>query len=155
MKKEAILNQIKLAKNLHLDWVYKAKSLINEKSVLDIAPVSPNECLFGQWFYGEGQKLSSLSNNPLECMTNMANLHKSLHDTYFDIFKIYAPDESKKSLMGKLFGEKKRTISPEEIAFAATQLTKLESLSQTLLDELGRLERRIVAVSDEKLEALG
>lgn len=155
MKKEEILNQIKLAKNLHLDWVYKAKSLIEEKSVQDFAPVSPNECLFGQWFYTQGQKLSGLSNNPLECMTNMAQLHKNLHDAYFNVFKIYAPDQSKKPLLSKLFGEKKRIIADEDKSYAKSELQRLESLSKELLEELSRLERRIVAVSDEKLEALG
>lgn len=155
MKKEEILNQIKLAKNLHLDWVYKAKSLIEEKSVQDFAPVSPNECLFGQWFYTQGQKLSGLSNNPLECMTNMAQLHKNLHDAYFNVFKIYAPDQSKKPLLSKLFGEKKRIIAEEDKSYAKSELQRLESLSKELLEELSRLERRIVAVSDEKLEALG
>jgi len=156
MEKEAVIAQIKIAKNAHIDWVYKAKSLIDSKGAKEnFAPVSSQDCVFGQWFYTEGQKLGTLSNNPLECMKNITQLHQSIHDIYLSIFTKYSPQEVKKPLFSKLFSEKKRVLDSDDLAFVESEFKKLELLSSELLDELSRLERRIVAVSDEKIVALG
>ena len=156
MKKEDILTQIKNAKNSHIDWVYKAKTLMNTKEGKEnFIPIDTKECGFAKWFFTEGQKLSALSNNPLECMENISQIHHNMHDIYFAIFIMYYPDESKKALFSKFFGEKKRVLDEDEVAFVLLKLKKLEEFSNELLDELNRLERRIVAVSDEKIEGLG
>jgi len=156
MKKEEVLAQLKIAKSAHTDWLYKAKSLVNLKEGKEnFAPVSSQECAFGKWFYEEGQKLSSLSNNPLECMKNIAQLHQTIHDIYFNIYSTYYPEETKKGLLSKIFTQKKQALSEFDLDFVAFEFKKLEALSTELLDELSRLERRIVAVSDEKIEALG
>ena len=156
MKKEEVLAQLKIAKSAHADWLYKAKILVNSKEDKEnLTPMSAQECLFGQWFYVEGQKLSALSNIPLESMKNIADLHQYIHEIYLNIFAVYYPKEDKSGFFSKYFTQNKKVLSELEIESVTYELKKLEALSSELLEEISRLERRIVAVSDEKIETLG
>jgi Chemoreceptor zinc-binding domain len=155
MTKEEVLKHLKTAKNVHTDWVHKAKSLMNGAgSREDLVPVTSHECDFGKWFYYDGQRLSALSNNPLTCMKNIDQLHEKFHTAYRNVFEVYFPEEKKTGLISKLFGEKHKTLSPEEMEFVDAEFRELASVSQEMLDELNRLERRLEAVSDEKIESL-
>lgn len=155
MKKEEVLAQLKLAKSVHADWLYKAKILASTKDTKEnFTPLDYSKCPFGEWFKSEGQKLSALSNIPLECMQNIIELHQNIHETYFKIFSMYYPEVIKKGLLSKLFVQKKQILDEDESAFVSLELKKIETLSAEILDDLGRLERRVVAVSDEKIEAL-
>jgi len=155
MKKEDVLGHLRSAKSAHIKWVQKAKLLINGLDVKENAiPVDSTECNFGKWFYSDGQVLNALSNNPLECMQKIERLHFTLHDSYLSIFNIYFAQEKKTSFFGKLFGSKRRELSQTEIQLAHENYDKLEKISNELLDEINRLERRLIAVSDEKIESL-
>jgi len=151
MKKEEALKYLRDAKASHVKWVQRAKMLINGVNVEeDAIPVNSTECQFGVWFYNEGQKLNSLSNNPLECMKNIEKLHFELHDIYFHIFHIYF-NNHKKGFLAKLFGQKK-DVTQAEISMAKDYYIRLESISAKLLDEINRLERRLIAIPEEKIE---
>jgi hypothetical protein len=153
MKKEDALKYLRDAKASHVKWVQRAKMLINGVEIeKDAIPVNSTECKFGIWFYDEGQKLNSLSNNPLECMTNIEKLHFELHDIYFHIFHIYF-NKPKKGLLAKLFGQKK-DVTAAELNMAKDYYAKLELVSEKLLDEINRLERRLIAVPDDKTELI-
>lgn len=155
MKKEDVLNHLRAAKAAHIKWVQKAKLLINGVDIKEEAiPMDSTECKFGKWFYSDGQILNALSNNPLECMQKIESLHFKLHDTYLSIFKIYFLQEKKNGFFSKLFGIKRKVTSQDEIQLAHDYYEKLEKISVELLDEINRLERRLVAVSDEKIEVL-
>jgi hypothetical protein len=155
MKKEEILNHLRAAKAAHVKWVQKAKLLINGVDVKeDSIPVDSTECNFGKWFYKEGQILNALSNNPLECMQKIESLHFEIHNTYLHIFNIYFSEEKKGGFFSKLFNLKRKKLSQVEIELAQQHYAKLEGISVELLDEINRLERRLVAVADEKIEAL-
>jgi len=156
MKKEEVIAQLKTAKSAHADWLYKAKSLVNLKEGKEnFAPINSHECIFGEWFYGDGQKLSALPNNPMECMNNIALLHQTIHEIYYNIYRTHYPEEIKKTFFSKFFAENKKVLTEFDTQFVLFEFKKLEALSAELLEELSRLERRIVAVSDEKIEALG
>jgi len=153
MNKEHILEHLRSAKSAHIKWVQKAKLLINGIEVKeDAIPVDSTECKFGQWFYGDGQVLNALSNNPVECMTKIEQLHFNLHDVYMNIFNIYF-NKPKGGFLSKLFG-KKNTLDDYEIDKAKQYYANLEIISKELLDEINRLERRLIAVPDERIKQL-
>jgi len=157
MKKEDVLSHLQSAKSAHIKWLDKAKLLINGLDLQDsIIPIDSKECSFGKWFYGDGQKLKSLSNNPLECMQNMEELHFNFHDKYLNIFNIYFADTKKAGFFSKLVGSKKRKVINEEETFLAESYhIEMKMISQNLIEEINRLERRLTAVSNEKIESLG
>ena len=153
MNKEHVLEHLRTAKSAHIKWVQKAKLLINGIEVNENAiPVDSTECKFGQWFYSDGQILNALSNNPLECMTKIERLHFNLHDVYMNIFNIYF-NKPKDGFFAKLFG-KKKVLNEDEISKAAQYYDNLELISKELLEEINRLERRLLAVSEEKIKQL-
>jgi len=153
MKKDIILRQLRSAKAAHISWVQKAKLLIEgveiDKSAI---PINSTECQFGQWFYSDAQKLNGLRNNSLDCMENIENYHAQLHDTYLQIFKLYYLVENK-GFFAKLFTGKKK-ISEETTQKGREYFLQLEKISKELLLEIGRLERRVIAISDEEIETL-
>jgi len=155
MKKEDVLEHLRAAKLAHIKWVQKAKLLINGVDVEENAiPVDSTECAFGKWFYTDGQVLNALSNNPLECMNKIETLHFSLHDKYLDIFNIYFAKDKKAGFFAKLLGMKRKPVSDAEQQLAQDYYETMEKISKELLDEISRLERRLVAVSSEKIESL-
>lgn len=156
MNKEAVLQNIKKAKVAHKEWAEKAKRIISTNETKEsLLPESAHECEFGVWFHGDAQKLSSLSNNPLSCMQNIERLHKSVHDLYGAVFYAYYPQEQKSGLISKLFGEKAKKLNEDEQSVVSEQIALLESHSEEILEELSRLERRLEAVSEEKIASLG
>ncbi len=154
MEKEIVLNHLRTAKAAHIRWVQKAKLLINGLDVdEDAIPVDSTECKFGKWFYSDGQVLNALSNNPLECMSKIESLHFQLHDIYLQIFNIYF-NKPKSGFFTMLFGTKKTTLNQGEIRGAKAYYEELEQISKELLDEINRLERRLIAVSEDKIKSL-
>lgn len=155
MKKDEILGHLRAAKSGHIKWVQKAKLLINGIDVQeDAIPVDSTECNFGKWFYEDGQVLNALSNNPPECMQAIEQFHFQLHDMYMQIFNIYFSEEKKGGFFAKLFGLKRKELSAAEEQLANDHYEKLEKISHELLDEINRLERRLIAVPDEKIASL-
>jgi hypothetical protein len=155
MKKDEILEHLRGAKIAHIKWVQKAKLLISGLDIDEHAiPVDSTECAFGKWFYSDGQVLNALSNNPLECMQHIETLHFSLHDMYLKIFSLYFSEEKKGGFFAKLFGLKKKALSTTEQEKAQMYYKEMENISQKLLDEINRLERRLVSISDDKIALL-
>jgi hypothetical protein len=155
MKKEEVLEHLRAAKSAHIKWVQKAKLLINGVDIeQDAIPVDSTECKFGKWFYSDGQMLNGLSNNPLECMQGIEKLHFDLHDQYLKIFNIYFSKEKQAGFFAKLFGFKRKDISSTEHELADTYYHEMEDISTKLLDEINRLERRLIAIPESKIEQL-
>ena len=153
MKKDEVLKQLRLAKEAHVNWVQKAKMLISGFKIhKDAIPVNSTECKFGQWFYSDAQKLNALQNNPMECMRNVEKLHFDLHDTYIKIFKIYY-EMNERGFFAKLFGIKKEP-SEENKKLADVYFKEMEEISSQLIDEINRMERRILAISEKDMEKI-
>ena len=154
MDKEHIIEHLRAAKAAHIRWVQKAKLLISGLDVEeDAIPVDSTECKFGKWFYGDGQVLNSLSNNPPECMTQIESLHFQLHDTYLKIFSVYF-GKAKGGFFAKMFGITKQSVNEHERKAAVTYYEELEGISKKLIDEINRLERRLIAVPEDKVKNL-
>jgi hypothetical protein len=153
MEKDIVLRQLRSAKAAHISWIQKAKLLIEgidiDKSAI---PINSTECQFGEWFYSDAQKLNGLRNNSLDCMENIENYHAQLHDTYLKIFKLYYLEEHK-GFFAKLFAGKKKICNETEKE-AREYFIQLEKISKELLSEISRLERRIIAISDEEIKSL-
>jgi len=155
MNKEDVIGHLRAAKSAHIKWVQKAKLLINGLDIEENAiPVDSTECKFGKWFYSDGQVLNALSNNPLECMQSIESLHFKLHDIYLSIFNIYFSEDKKQGFFAKMFGLKRKQPTESELNLAKNYYTEMEDVSKALLDEINRLERRLIAVSQEKIENL-
>lgn len=153
MDKNNILDQVRAAKAAHISWVQKAKLLIEGFEIdRDSIPVNSTECRFGRWFYSDAQKLNSLRNNSLECMTAIEAYHADLHDVYLKIFKLYY-DIGEKGFFAKLFGKKKK-IDDNVIEEGRELFEKLQEISKDLLGEINRLERRIIAIPEEEFKEL-
>ena len=151
MQKNEVLDHLRAAKTAHIKWVQRAKLLINGFEIpKEAIPVDSTECKFGQWFYSDAQKLNALSNNPLECMAHIENLHFKLHDVYLQIYKIYFKE--KQGFFAKLFKPSK--VSDLEHEKAERLYDEMEHISKQLLEEINRLERRLIAIPEEKITAL-
>jgi hypothetical protein len=149
MNKEETLEQLSAAKKAHIKWVNRAKSLVEGIPVeKDAIPVDSTECRFGQWFYGEGQKLNAMSN--MECLGKIETLHFSLHDIYMKIFKLYF-GEMNRSFFSKIFKTQTK-ISDRDKEIARDYFVQLEQVSKELLEEIGKLERRLYATAAASFE---
>ena len=154
MDKEHTIEHLRAAKAAHIRWVQKAKLLISGLEVQeDAIPIDSTECKFGKWFYSDGQILNALSNNPPECMSQIESLHFQLHDTYLKIFSVYFGDKEG-GFFAKMFGIKRKTVNEHEKQAAITYYNSMEVISKELVEEINRLERRLLAVPDEKIKNL-
>lgn len=148
MNKEEVLSQIRSAKASHVSWVQKAKFLIEGfPTDKESIPKDATLCKFGTWFYSDGQRLNVLKNNPQESMAKVEELHMNLHDHYLDIYKIYY-SVGETGFFGKLLGRKKAPTE-ESKKIAKEYFAKLGATSKELIEELNRMERRIIAVKEE------
>jgi len=149
MNKEETLEQLSAAKKAHIKWVNRAKSLVEGLPVeKDAIPVDSTECNFGLWFYGEGQKLNAIPG--MDVLSSIEQLHFQLHDTYMKIFKLYF-GEMDRSFFSKLFKMKSK-ISDRDREIARDFYEKLEDISKRLLEEIGKLERRLHALPASAFE---
>jgi hypothetical protein len=148
MSKEQTILQLRDAKKAHIKWVQRAKALTEGLPIeKDAIPMESTECAFGQWFYGEGQKLGLLPG--MECFKEIERQHNALHDIYLKIFKIYF-GERHRSFFSKLFNIK-RTITPAEHDIAVDYFTQLKEVSEVLLGQIEKLERRLNAMPESEI----
>lgn len=153
MQKNDVLDHLRAAKAAHINWVQRAKMLISGFTMDETAiPVNSTQCKFGMWFYSDAQKLNALPNHSLECMSTIEQLHFDLHDVYMNIYKIYYETESG-GFFSKIFGKKKK-ITDDSKQLAKEYFTKMEGISKELVNEINKMERRIVAVSEKEFEAI-
>ena len=153
MKKNEVLSQLRVAKEAHVNWVQKAKMLISGFKIdKDSIPVNSTECRFGKWFYSDAQKLNALQNNPLECMVTIEKLHFELHDCYMKIFTIYY-EIDERGFFAKLFGVKKEPSEANK-KLGHVYFMEMEEISSKLIEEINRMERRVLAISEKDMEQI-
>ncbi|CAA6822066.1 MAG: Methyl-accepting chemotaxis protein [uncultured Sulfurovum sp.] len=146
MEKLDFLKSIRAARRSHIQWVDKAKSLVNGLPVKkEQIPLEVTECSFGKWFYAEGQSLLSFFTE--EAIEKLDNKHKELHDIYMKIFKIYFP-EPKGSFLSKIFQTKKEITAQEE-HHALAYLGNLEEVSKELISYLNIIEKKLNKIDEE------
>ena len=155
MNKDETLKSLETAEIELTRFVETAKSLIDGIDAEDkVLPISPRDTKFGEWFYSDGQKLKALSNNPLECMSNIEQLHETLHERYREIFDLFYSQEKEGGFLSKIFKPKQKILTESGMNLANEEYVAMEKIAEELLSEIARLQRRLVAVSEEKINAL-
>ena len=140
MKKSEIVLKIRKARFAHIQWVQKAKSLVNGFLIKEEdIPLTPDSCEFGRWFYSDGQILLAIFNE--KTVREVEVLHNQLHDEYLTIFKIYF-DLSNIGFFAKLLKQLKR-VSEKEHQDALSHLNSLEKISDELIKKLNIMETKI------------
>jgi len=146
-KKADILNNLRSAKTAHLRWKAYAKAMTEGLPLEEgQVPMIHTDCSFGKWYYGAGQSLSTLDN-----YASLDKPHEQLHAVYMKIFKLLFGEQDK-SMFGKLFGSRAKEVKNQ--ADAETLMAGLTSISTDLVEKLNRLEKEVLAMSDEDIEAL-
>jgi len=154
MEKKIIIEHLRTAKAAHIKWVQKAKLLINGLDIEEgTIPVDSTECTFGKWFYGEGQVLNLLTHISPTLIQNIEELHSQLHDEYLKIFNIFF-NKAKAGFICKLFGLKRKNVSDEEYKVSRGYFASLEKISKDLLEEINKLEKELVVVTEEEIQSL-
>ena len=149
MNKNEVLDHLRDAKKAHLKWLQRAKALISNIPVeKDAIPMDYTECMFGQWFYSDGQKIAMMAG--MDCIAEIGVKHQALHDEYLKIFKIYFGDANK-SFFSKLFNLKKH-VSESEQEIAKEFYNTLKGISDDLLKLIDKLERRITALQQSAFD---
>ena len=141
MNKMEVIKKVRAAKQAHMSWVMKADALIHgiplEKEQV---PVDGTACIFGHWYYGEGQNL-----HHLDSFKAIEQPHFDLHSTYAQIFKILF-DSDDKSFLSKLFGTSQK--QEEAKLLEARQIfPQLKKHSEVVIKHLDELEREIEALA--------
>ena len=137
MNKTEAVNNIRAAKQAHMSWVMKADALIYGIPLeSDQVPVNGTECLFGQWYYGEGQNLKHLTS-----FKAIEQPHFELHSTYAQIFKLLFESDDK-SFLKKLFGQSSKQ-SEVNTQRARELFPKLKEYSNEVIKYLDALDSEI------------
>jgi hypothetical protein len=87
-------------------------------------------------------------------MSNIEDLHNKLHARYHEIFDLYYSSENKGGFLSKIFKPKQKVLTESEQKLVHEEYVSMEKIAEELLAEISRLERRLVAVSEEKINAL-
>mgnify|MGYP002713031351 CR=1 FL=1 len=148
MDKKDILTQLRNARTSHIQWRAYAQALVSGIPVAEEhVPVIHTNCKFGQWYYGQGQALSSL-----DSYEAIATPHESLHQIYINIFKLLFGEDDR-SAMQKLFGSSSR-LKKNNQQQAQELMQNLLDISETLLLAIRQLEDDIKNMSDAELAEL-
>ena len=148
MELTEIIQRIRKAKTAHLGWVNRARALINGIPVdHEKIPVMPTDCVFGAWYYGEGQPLKQL-----ESFMAIEAPHNELHKIYAEIFNLLF-EKTKPSLVSKLTGGYKRKKA-ENMLVAQSRFHDLQQSSNVIITKLGLLERELRHMPAEDLAYL-
>lgn len=148
MNKKEVLTQLRTAKSAHIEWRSYAQALIAGIPVKDDkVPVIHTECKFGQWYYGAGQAISTLS-----AYRAIETPHEMLHKIYMEIYKLLHAEDDRSALQKMLQSSKK--LKQKNQADAEDLMKNLLSVSGTLLESINLLEREIMDMTDEELAEL-
>ena len=132
-----VINKLRTAKMAHKRWVSHASALIEgipiEKGQV---PINYTECIFGTWYYGEGQDLRHLKE-----FNDIEEPHTKLHLVYMEIFNILFT-KKKLSLFSKLIG-KSTSLNEEDRHIARVKFKTLEHISKQIVERLNALEDKI------------
>ncbi len=148
MTKKEIMTQLRAAKTAHIQWRSYAQALIAGLAVEQgQVPVIHTTCKFGQWYYGTGQQLSSLS-----AYEAIDAPHEVLHQLYMRIFKLLFGEDDRSTLQ-KIFGSKSK-MDKKKQEEAEVLMQNLLAVSRTLLEAITLLEQEVMSMSEEELAAL-
>ncbi len=142
MNKAEVLEKIRAAKRSHVTWVSRARSLIDGLPVdKEKIPVLPTDCIFGQWYYGDGKMLAKLPS-----FQAIEDPHNRLHEVYSSIFKLLFGD-NKPSFFAKVLGLKYKP-KKDDLLKANELFNELQAWSDIIVGRLTKLEDQIKAMPE-------
>ena len=145
MNKEETIDALQRAREAHLEQMDKIASLIEGKDVDNFTPVSKMKCQFGQWLYGDTQRMKSILG--VQFYENLDTTHEAWHMQYAKIHAIFA-NGKKEGLFSKIFATHK--IDPLDLERAKVYYKDLEQTTKDLLRLLDANQRRVQALSPSK-----
>ncbi len=148
MKKDSILITLDNAKKSHQKWVDNALFLIQGMPLeKDKVPVDSTKCIFGKWYYSQGQAL-----NQIPGFKEIEDFHNKLHHKYHEIFSLLFDEKTMKkpSFLEKLFGLSQK-VEKEKRELAMEKYEQLSHYSEHIVTLLTRLEKIISVMTDEQL----
>jgi hypothetical protein len=147
MDKKQVVTHLRAAKSAHIKWRSYAQAIVAGLPISeDQVPVIHTDCAFGKWYYGPGQKLSSLPG-----FHAIETPHEALHGIYMQIFKLLFETEEA-SFFQKLIGTgKKRDDRREQLN---SLLNSLIEMSKTLLAAIELLEQEVMQMEEHDVAAL-
>ncbi len=137
MEAHDLIETLRAAKSAHIGWIRRAHSLIEGKQVdKEKIPITPGNCAFGKWYYGDGRKLCDL-----KTYKEVEQPHIRLHAIYEDIFNLLF-SEQKGSILSRLIGRHDKERQ-ERLALAQKHFHELQKMSDIIILKLDALERDI------------
>lgn len=147
MDKKQVVTHLRAAKSAHIKWRSYAQAIVAGLPISeDQVPVIHTDCAFGKWYYGPGQKLSSLPG-----FQAIETPHEALHGIYMQIFKLLFETEEV-GFFQKLIGTSKKRDDRREQLNA--MLNSLIEMSKTLLAAIELLEQEVLRMKDEEVAEL-
>lgn len=145
MNKKELIYQLRTAKSAHVSWKSNIQAMLNGFDIKPetSAPILATATEFGQWYYGNGQKLSSLNN-----YRQIDRLVVLVHQVYMEIYKLLFGE-----VKGSLFKSKAK-IKQENLEKARELFINLNGVSNELLQILNYLEKEIMEMPESELEKL-
>lgn len=145
MKKTDVVSELCAARAAHIRWLAYAEAMTQGMPLdKDQVPLTYTDCKFGDWYYGEGQKLSKL-----RYYAGIAEPHKHVHEVYMRIFNILY-GEVNYSFLARLFGQAKKH-EQEKAAVARRLLPELQEASKKLVHAMEMLETEVVTYKNEDI----
>jgi len=132
----------------HKRWVGHASAMIEGIPIeKDQVPINYTDCVFGNWYYDEGQNLSSL-----EEYKTIEKPHTELHQIYMEIFKILF-EKKKVSFFSKMIGRSAKANEADK-QLARVKFRTLEAVSINIVNKLDVLESKLKDMGEEQVAKL-
>ena len=129
MTKQELILQIRQARTAHIRWRSTAQAIHMGLPMLEKkVDLSQTDCLFGQWYYGDGQHLSLL-----ETFQKLEPLHDKIHHIYQSIYHLYNKKKKSHFLKIKIQDE---LIEKKQMAAYFKDLARVSKNFLSILKEL-------------------
>ncbi len=145
MNKQETIDAIENARKAHIKQMDNIKALIEGKEVNTLTPVSKMKCQFGQWLYGDNEKVENILG--AQFYENLDVIHETWHIQYAKIHAIFVT-QKKAGLFSKLFATSK--VDALEFERAKVYYKDLEETTENLLRLLDASQRRVQALGESK-----
>lgn len=145
MKKEAMIEAIENAKQLHLHQMIKIESEIAGKKVDNPTALGKMECECGVWFYENEKEMKEILG--LQFFDRLDKNHEQWHSSYASIYKMFFQDE-KKGLFARLLGDSESENM--KMDRAKLYYSELQKDTEELIKSADAAIRRVSALKETK-----
>lgn len=137
-----LLERLREAKQGHINWMHNIKLMVygyevNKQSI----PLNTVQSKFGQWIYGEAQKIKSIHTIKREYILEVEASHLKTYTLYFHIHRICSDTKSNRNISTLL------SLKPaqQEHEMAKQYYKELEVASKELMYHTLRLEKYLLS----------